>query len=225
MKDMIKTQNSVTRPSSKLDSIMSNLIIESEKSLSFQPLTNPYISNSIDWSQESCYFGNWDSISECTFELDQTPSYESHLDLLASYPFLEIEIKPECDPELPVGNSISLFDSIMTPVSLPDFFSIPESTLNPVPVHREIESPISNDHTSLLGKVCEHQFFGLDPIFEPISTLIVDSRLDLSNFPSRYRFLFLILLSPNRSSLKITLHCWTRMLKKMTQSLFLKIGH
>ena len=34
-----------------------------------------------------------------------------------------------------------------------------------------------------MGKVCEHQFFGLDPIFEPISTLIVDSRLDLSQFP------------------------------------------
>ena len=52
----------------------------------------------------------------------------------------------------------------MTPVSLPDFFSIPEPTLNPVPVHREIESPICYDHTSLMGKVCEHQFFGLDPV-------------------------------------------------------------
>ena len=31
-----------------------------------------------------------------------------------------------------------------------------------------------------MGKVCEHQFFSLDPIFEPISTLIIDSRLDLS---------------------------------------------
>ena len=34
-----------------------------------------------------------------------------------------------------------------------------------------------------MGKVCEHQFFDLDPIFEPISTLIVDSRLDLSQIP------------------------------------------
>ena len=31
--------------------------------------------------------------------------------------------------------------------------------------------------------MCEHQFFGLDPIFEPILTLIVDSRLDLSQIP------------------------------------------
>ena len=66
----------------------------------------------------------------------------------------------------------------MTPVSLPDLFS--ESTLNPVPVHREIESPISHDHTSWIGKVCEHQFLSLDPVFEPILSFIVDSRPDLS---------------------------------------------
>ena len=55
--------------------------------------------------------------------------------------------------------------------------------MNPVPVHCAIESPISYDHTSLMGKVCEHQFFSLDPIFELILTLIVDSRLDLSQLP------------------------------------------
>ena len=71
----------------------------------------------------------------------------------------------------------------MTPVSLPDFFSILESTLNPVPIHREMESPISHDHTSLLGNVCEYHFFGLDPVFEPLLTLIVDSRLDLNQIP------------------------------------------
>jgi len=42
---------------------------------------------------------------------------------------------------------------------------------------------ISYDHTSLIRKVCEHQFFGLDPIFEPISTLPLESRLDLSQIP------------------------------------------
>ena len=99
---------------------------------------------------------------------------------MVSYPFPEIKIEHESDPKPQVGNSISLFDSIMTPVFLPDFFSILKSTLNPVPVHREIKSPISYDHTLLMKKVCEHQLFGLDPIFEPILTLIVDSRLDLS---------------------------------------------
>jgi len=155
---MILNLSSVTRPISRLDSLMSELINESEKNISCQPLTDPYIPNSTDWTNESCHFGNPDSISEHTFELDQTSSYESRLDILASYPFLEIEIEPECDPEPPVGNSISLFDSIMTPVFLLDLFSILESTLNPVPMYHEIKSPISYDHTSLMEKVCEHQF-------------------------------------------------------------------
>ena len=68
------------------------------------------------------YFRNQDSITVHPFELDQTPSFESHIDILASYPFPEIEIEYESDPEPQVGNSISFFDSIMTPVSLPDFF-------------------------------------------------------------------------------------------------------
>ena len=34
----------------------------------------------------------------------------------------------------------------MTPVSLPDFNPFPESVLNHVPIHREIESPIFYDH-------------------------------------------------------------------------------
>ena len=58
MEDMIQIQNSVTRPISRLDSIMSELINESEKSHFCQPLTNPYISNSIDMPQELCCFGN-----------------------------------------------------------------------------------------------------------------------------------------------------------------------
>jgi len=87
---------------------MSELINENEKNLSCQCLTNPYISNSIDWTQESCYFGNQDSISAHPFELDKTPSFESHIDILASYPFPEIKIEHECGLEPHVGNSISL---------------------------------------------------------------------------------------------------------------------
>ena len=71
----------------------------------------------------------------------------------------------------------------MSSVSLPDFFSILESTLNSVPVHCEIESLIFYDHTLLMGKVCEHQFFDLDRIFEPISTPNFESRLDLGQIP------------------------------------------
>ena len=43
-----------------------------------------------------------------------------------------------------------------------------------------MESPTFYDHTSLLGKVCEYHFFGLDPVFEPILTLIINSQLDQS---------------------------------------------
>ena len=65
---------------------------------------------------------------------------------MASYPFPEIKLENEYDPELQLGNSILLPDSIMTPVCSPDFNPSLESTLDPVPVHREIESPIFYDH-------------------------------------------------------------------------------
>ena len=92
MKDMIQTQNSITRPISRLDSIMSNLINKSEKSLSCQPLTNPYIPNSTDWTQELCHFRSQDSILKRTFELDQTPSYGSRLTFWQVIPFLKLKL-------------------------------------------------------------------------------------------------------------------------------------
>jgi len=132
-----------------------------------ESIISPFHISSVDKNQ--------DSISLRPFELAQ--NFENHLNILARYPFPEIELMQACDPDPQVGNSISLFDSIMTPVSLTDFFYIPESTLNPVPVHHKIESLMSYDHTSLTGKVYKHLFFDLDPIFEPISTLILN--LDL----------------------------------------------
>ena len=62
---------------------------------------------------------NQDSISLHPFELAQ--NFENHLDILASYHFLKIELELESDPEPQVGTSISLFDSIMILVSS-DFF-------------------------------------------------------------------------------------------------------
>ena len=76
---------------------------------------------------------------------------------MASYSFSETELELECDPDPQVSNSISLFDSIMTPVFLPNFFHIPESILNLVPIHREIESPISYDRT--VGPKAHHSSF------------------------------------------------------------------
>ena len=65
---------------------------------------------------------------------------------MASYPFPEIELEHEYDPKPQLGNSIPLPDSIMTPVSLSDFNPFFELVLDPVPVYREIESPIFYDH-------------------------------------------------------------------------------
>ena len=106
MKDMIQTQNFVTRSSSRLDSIMSDLINVREESLSCQPLTNLYIPNSTDWTHKSCHFKNPASFSSYQPELDQ----HQPLDILASYPFPEIELEHESDTEPHVGDSISLFD-------------------------------------------------------------------------------------------------------------------
>ena len=65
---------------------------------------------------------------------------------MASYSFPEIELENEYDHEPPLSDSILLPDSIMTPVSPPDFNLFPESTLDPVPIHHEIELPIFYDH-------------------------------------------------------------------------------
>ena len=138
-------------------------------------MTNFYIPNSIDWTQESCYFRNQDSILSYPFELAQ--NFKNHLDILASYPFSKIELTHEYDHEPQVGNSSSLFDSIMTPIFLLDFFSILELTLNPVPVNRELESPIFYDHSSLIEQVCEHQFFSLDPILNQFRLSLLNQDL------------------------------------------------
>ena len=136
----------VTQSIHAQESQLANTIAyRNEETRPYQSLTNfdnPY---PIDVTQESYCFRIEDSISSHSFDLAQ--NFENHLDP-------EIELEYECDPGPPVGHSISLFDSIMNLVSLQEFFYIPELTLNPLPVHNEIEAPISYDHTSLMGKVC-----------------------------------------------------------------------
>ena len=60
------------------------------------------------------------SILAHPFELAQTPKFENKIDILTSYPFPEIELENEYDPEPQLSDSILLLDSIMTPVSSPD---------------------------------------------------------------------------------------------------------
>ena len=96
-------------------------IHRSKETHSYQPLTNPDISNSIDLDQDSCCFGNQDSISAHQFELDQHQILENYIDMLAEYQFPEIEIEHECDLEAQIDNSIILLDSMLTLISLPNF--------------------------------------------------------------------------------------------------------
>ena len=73
-----------------------------EKTLSYQSLlANSDIFNSINMTQESCHFGNQDSISSYQSELDQNQI----LEILTSYPFSEIEHEDECEPELQFSDS------------------------------------------------------------------------------------------------------------------------
>ena len=103
-------------------------------------------------AKESCCFGNQESISAQPPELVQT---SDPIDILASFPFTEIELEHEHDPELPLDDSTLLPDSIMTTVSSHKFTSFPESLLNPVPIHCEIESPIFlDDHVELDQFIC-----------------------------------------------------------------------
>ena len=140
MKDMIQTQNSVTRPISRLESIMSDLINESKESLSCQPLTIFYIPNPTDWTQKSCYFGNPPSISPYQPELNQ----HQPLDSLANYPFPEIELEDECEPELQFSDSSPILESISTPVVLSKLSNVLEPVL--IPIIPELESIIPPIH-------------------------------------------------------------------------------
>ena len=82
-----------------------------------------------------------------------------------------IELHEECDLEPQLSDSILFPDSIMTSVSLPDFNLFPESTLDPVPIHNEIESPILEDHLELaqlytsenpIDKLASSSFFDIE---------------------------------------------------------------
>ena len=102
---------SVNRVEEQLSQLVN--ILRNEETLSYQPLTNSAMPNSIDMTQDSCHFGNQDSISAHPPELVQT---SNPIDILASYPFPEIELEHEYDHELQISDSILLPGSIMTPV-------------------------------------------------------------------------------------------------------------
>ena len=127
-----------------------------EKTLSYQFLTIPDTSNLIDLAQESWCFESFNqySISSQPLELDQYQSFKNRIDNLVSYHFNKIELEHECEPELPVNDSVPNFESMLTPVLLPDSNHISESVLIPMPVNLELESPILH-HILLTKNECE----------------------------------------------------------------------
>ena len=95
------------------------------ESLRSHRLTSSNVANHSVRAEESCCFGKQGSISAQSFELTQTLNFKSDINSLASYPFPEIELENEYDHEPQLSDSILLPDSIITPVSSPDFNLFP----------------------------------------------------------------------------------------------------
>ena len=127
---------------------------------------------------------------------------------MTSFHFNEIELEDECDTDSQYYDSVPLFESMLTPVSLLDSDLIPKPTLIPIHIELEYELPMLDSHIPLLKNKCELQFYDLDQTHEP--TLTLEPKLDLSFIPKSVSILFLSLLSPNHPFYKITFHCWTK---------------
>ena len=97
-----------------------------EKILPTQSLTIPNTSSHIDENKESWYLKDFDhdSISPQNLELDQYQPIEK----LASFYFNEIELEHECDLDPQLYDSIPIYESMLTPVSLPNLDPFFEST-------------------------------------------------------------------------------------------------
>jgi len=98
-----------------------------EETLPYQSLTIPDTSSHIDETEESWCLRDFDqdSISAHQFELDQSQI----LDKLVSLHFKEIELDCECEPDSQLCDLVSIFDSIFTPVSLPNLDLIFEADI------------------------------------------------------------------------------------------------
>ena len=125
-----------------------------EKIMEFVQVTERIIQNmnkfpcpsDVLMTQESCHFGNPASISSYLPELDQHPIP----DTLASYPFSEIELEDECEPELQVSDSSPFIESLSTSVVLPKLSNVLEPVL--IPIIPELDSIISPIHIPSVDK-------------------------------------------------------------------------
>ena len=71
---------------------------------------------------------------------------------MISFHFNEIELERECELEIQFCDSVLIFESMLTLVSLPDLDPIP------VPIDFDYQPAILDSHVPLLRKECESQF-------------------------------------------------------------------
>jgi len=95
-----------------------------KKTFPIQYLTIPDTSSHIDENQESWYLENFDqdSIATQNLELNQ---YQP-IDKLASFHFNEIDLDYECEPDPQPCDSVPIFESMLTLISLTDLDSFPK---------------------------------------------------------------------------------------------------
>ena len=121
-------------------------------------------SSHIDETHKSWCLGDFDQDSISTHQLELNQS--QILDRLASFHFKEIELDGECELDLQLCNLVSIFESILTLVYLPNLDPITEPTLIPIPIDLEIEPPIFDSHSPLMDHECELNFFDFEPTSE-----------------------------------------------------------
>ena len=78
---------------------------------------------------------------------------------MVSFPFNEIKLECECDPDPQLCDLVSNFKSMLILVSLPNFDPFLKQTLIPVPINLKIESLIVDSHIPLMDHECELIFF------------------------------------------------------------------
>jgi len=124
-------------------------------------VTIPDTSSHIDETTESWCLRDFDhdSISTHQLELDQSQI----LDRLASFHFKEIELDCECEPDPQLCDSVPIFESMLTPVSLPNLDPNIKLTLIPMRIDLEIKPLILDSHIPLIDLECEFKFFDLEP--------------------------------------------------------------
>jgi len=177
-----------------------------EKTLSYKCLNIPDTFSHIDETHESWCHGDFDqdSISKHQLELDKSQI----LDKLASFHFKKIELDCKCELYPQLCDSVLIFESMLTPVSLPNLDPIPEPTLFPIPIYLEIELPILNSHITLMDHECELKFFDLEPTIE--SKLTLELKIDLSHIRESVLVPVLFILEPNQPFHQIIFCCWTK---------------